>query len=378
MANAKCRVCKKAFFDEPLLVYENMPNCAQYFPDHRSLGDDEGIALKIHQCSGCGLVQLSNEPVPYYREVIRAAGISSEMGNFRKEQFKQFIDKYSLSDKKLIEIGCGTGEYLEILNEVHDHACGLEFSHESVAVCKAKGLNAFQGFLEDQSNMLSQGPFDAFVLLNHLEHLPDPNGTLAAICANTAADAIGIIEVPNFDMMLRESLFSEFILDHLMYFTTETLCSSLRLNGFTVLECNETWHDYIISAVVKKRQRMDLGKFSTHQDKIKKEVQAYIAQFPPNKVAIWGAGHQALSLISMSHIATKVPYVIDSAPFKQGKYTPATHIPIVAPDILCGDTIDAVIVMGAGYSDEIAGIIHTEYSDNIKVAIMRSDGLELV
>ena len=94
-------------------------------------------------------------------------------------------------------------------------------------------------------------------------------------------------------------------------------------------------------------------------------------------MAIWGAGHQALAVIAMTNIAKKIKYVVDSAPFKQNKYTPATHIPIVAPEMLLTDKVDALIVMAAGYSDEVAGIIKRKY-DNIQIAVLRDFGLEII
>ena len=99
----KCRVCGRKFFEEPLLQYKNMPKAAQFMPDAQSLKNDQGVNLEVCQCSGCGLVQLSNAPVPYYREVIRASAVSEEMKNFRKNQFSDFVNKYSLQRKKIIE-----------------------------------------------------------------------------------------------------------------------------------------------------------------------------------------------------------------------------------------------------------------------------------
>lgn len=125
----KCRVCVHEFFEEHLLRYENMPGAAQYLPDAESIESDKGIDLEVCQCSGCGLVQLSNAPVPYYKEVIRAATFSEEMKDFRMRQFGSFIQRFSLKGKKVIEIGCGRGEYLSIM-QFGVNAYGLEYSKQ--------------------------------------------------------------------------------------------------------------------------------------------------------------------------------------------------------------------------------------------------------
>ena len=174
----KCRVCNHKFFEEPLLRYENMPKAAQFLPDVESLKKDKGVDLEVCQCSGCGLVQLSNDPVPYYKEVIRAAAFSEEMKEFRKKQFGSFIQNFSLKGKKVIEIGCGRGEYLSIMQQFGIDPYGLELSEESAMECVKNGLKVSKGFIESSTYKLDYAPFDAFYILNFLEHLPDPNPTL--------------------------------------------------------------------------------------------------------------------------------------------------------------------------------------------------------
>ena len=353
-----------------------MPRVAQFLPDESSVQTDTGRDLNIRQCSGCGLVQLSDEPVHYYKDVIRASGLSEEMRTFRRQQFHQFIDRFSLAGRKVLEVGCGRGEYLSILVDAGADASGLEHSEASVASCQAAGLNVAQGFVGSEDEVLAGGPFDGFVILNFLEHHPNPNTTLTGIHHNLSDQGVGLVEVPNFDMMLRERQFAEFMSDHLCYFTTETLTTALSINGFEVLGCTEEFHRYILSAVVRKRRRLDLSDLHAQQARLRDEIHAYIRRFSPKRVAIWGAGHQALALMSLLDLGQTIRYVIDSAPFKQGRFTPATHIPIVAPSALETDPVEAVIVIAAGYSDEVARIIRSTFSADLNVAIWRESGLE--
>jgi 2-polyprenyl-3-methyl-5-hydroxy-6-metoxy-1,4-benzoquinol methylase len=355
-----------------------MPKAAQCMPDANTLSRDEGVSLEVCQCAGCGLVQLSNDPVPYHREVIRAAAFSPEMKAFRECQFQDFVKTYGLAGRKVIEIGCGKGEYLSIMEAAGAVAYGLEYSGESVDVCRQNGLKVTAGYIENESFALKAAPFDAFFILNFLEHMPDPKRVLKGICNNLGVGGIGLVEVPNFDMILQKNLFSEFIGDHLYYFTRETLSLALQLSGFEILECNVVWHDYIISAVVKKRGKADVSAYAGRQQQLQEELNAFIARFTSGKVAVWGAGHQALAIMALAKLGDKVAYVIDSAPFKQGKYTPATHVRIVAPDTLDLDPVEAVIVMAASYSDEVAGILARKYGRKIAVAIVREQCLEIL
>ena len=154
MAINRCRVCDHLLFKGPLLRYKNMPKAAQFLPDAKSLKSDKGVDLGIYQCSGCGLVQLNSGPVPYYRQVIRAAGVSEEMKDFRRRQFGNFVRRFLLKEKKVIEIGCGGGEYLSIMKQSGAEAYGLDYSAKSVARCVKNGLKVSKGFVENSDDRL--------------------------------------------------------------------------------------------------------------------------------------------------------------------------------------------------------------------------------
>ena len=375
----KCRVCKSNCFDSPLLRYTNMPSSAQKFPDLKSLKNDNGSDLNLFQCSSCGLVQLSEKPVSYYKEVIRASSFSSEMKRFRSEQFVSWVDKYNLKGKSILEVGCGRGEYLSIFKQTEvSLAHGIEYSKESVSSCINSEISVTKGFFGDENFVLPKQKYDGFICLNFIEHWPNPNKVLAHLKKNLSEDAIGIVEVPNFDMILKQGLYSEFISDHLLYFTKDTLTFMLNYNGFEVIECSVIWHDYILSAVVRKRKRIDLSLLKSRKLNVETELNSFIDKFEKKEVAIWGAGHQSLAVMSLAKLENKIRYVVDSAPFKQGKYTPATHFPIVAPIELVNNPVKAVIIIAASYSNEVAYIMKNTYQHIKYVVIVEDTGLRVI
>ena len=254
-------------------------------------------------------------------------------------------------------------------------AFGIEYSQTAVDFCKNSGLKAVQGFIGRPDYLIENGPFDGFGIFSFLEHFPEPNSVLKGIANNLRKDAVGIVEVPNFDMIREMKLFSEFIGDHLSYFTKDTLNLTLSMNGFDVLDIQEVWHKYILSAVVRKRSRVNVFEFIGAQQNLTQELNDFINQFPEKQVAVWGASHQALAILALAGIGEKIRYVVDSAVFKQGKFTPATHIPIVAPDKLKNDPVKALIVMAASYTDEVVRIIKRNYSADLVLAAMNENRL---
>lgn len=373
-----CRVCEGKLFSSPLLEYEGSPKSAQGFLNDLSEQDDL-INLAIYQCSKCGLVQHNLEPVPYYKEVIRAVAFSPEMGKFRLEQLGAWVLKNHLENKKILEVGCGKGEYIELLQKAGARdVVGLEFSDGNIAAANKAGFTVQQGYLDSGFKLPSNFKFDAFAIFSFLEHWPNPNEGLAILHSFLSEGASGLVEVPNFELILSKGLYSEFTTDHIFYFDKKSFTFLLEKNGFEVISIESVWYDYILSAQVRKKSSLDIDNFLKIQNSVKTQLNAFIDQFDLNQVAIWGAGHQALAVIAMAGIAPRIKYVVDSAPFKQGKYTPATHLPIVSPELLLNDPARAIVIMAAGYSDEIANIIRSKYPSVASIAILREDRLEKI
>ena len=186
-------------------------------PDAEHVGADKGLTLDLCQCSGCGLVQFDCEPVDYYRDVIRAGGYSTTMAELRRKQYKHLIETYHLEGKRFIEVGCGQGEFLQVLKEFPVEVHGIEHDPALVELAKSKGIDVVQGFTETEDTVFPGGLYDVFLSFNFLEHQPDPVTMLRAIWNNLEDDAMGLITVPSFEYIMEHSSYYELIRDHIAY-----------------------------------------------------------------------------------------------------------------------------------------------------------------
>ena len=94
------------------------------------------------------------------------------------------------------------------------------------------------------------------------------------------------------------------------------------------------------------------------------------------RLAMWGASHQGFTLASTSELGKHLAYIIDSAPFKQGRFAPASHVPIVPPEHYFEELVDAVLIVAPGYTDEIAGIIKTRFGEKVEIMTLRTNRIE--
>jgi SAM-dependent methyltransferase len=369
-----CRFCNLDNSCDHLLTIENQPPSAQGFFDNQ--GESYiTIDLEIYECNQCGLVQHNSEPVSYYKDVIRAVAYSPEMKIFRLQQFKNFLNFNQLWDKNILEIGSGKGEYLDLFNEAGaTRLYGLENSLQSFKILDDKKYNSRRGFLDDKFINNWELSFDAIVSFNFVEHWPDLQTGLKNIKNLLSDDGIGLIEVPNFDHMLRNKIYTEFTADHIFYFTEKTFRNALQSVGFEIISMGSVWKDYILSATVKKRQKINIREMIESKKKNTFELVNFLSTYD-GSVVVWGAGHQALSIMAMIRADSFIEYVVDSAPFKQGKFCPVTGLEIFSPMQLKVDCPKCIVVMGAAYSDEIVRIIQNDFGNILDIFIMDDKGI---
>lgn len=377
MKRKRCISCGAPLYENPILTLDNMPASAQDIPDADQVSSDHGLTLNLCQCRGCGLVQFDCEPVGYYRDVIRSGGFSTTMVELRKSQYEHLIETYHLQGKKFIEVGCGRGEFLSVLTRFPVECYGIENREDLVKTAKQEGLNVSRGFTEEEDTVIPGGPFDVFLSFNFIEHQPDPNRMLQAIYNNLREDGMGLITAPSLEYILEYDGFYELIRDHIAYFTFDTLRFLLERNGFEVLEQEMVNRD-TISMIVKKRQKLNAGRLQESFHVINKEVNEFIDHLTDEgkSIAIWGASHQGFTLAATTRLGEKVSYIIDSAPFKQGKFAPTSHLAIVSPDYFMEHPVDAILIVAPGYTAEIAGIIRKRFGSEVEILALKSNHLE--
>lgn len=363
----KCRLCSKIIESPKLYGFKNMPDSAQGLLDMVD-ENDKGISYDLYQCEYCGMIQLDCEPVSYFKDVIRTTGNTKTMNTTRFDEISYFARKYNLIDLKVLEIGSGQGENLRIGKSLGLKIYGLENNKTNVDKSISFGYHTINGYPDD-SLLIEESPFDAFMCFNFLEHQPDPNLFIQGISRQLKKGAVGFVTVPDFDFIIRSNGYYEFIRDHLLYFNKDTLITLFKNNGFEILELGDSNKD-TIKIIVKKRSGFVFDDIIEKKDYLKGQIKAF---FKCHKnVAVWGASHQAFTIIQMLQISDKISFIIDSAPFKQGKYSPASHIKIVSSEEIDKSKIDGVIIIAPTYSDEIANIIKDNYPNVDVVSILNN------
>ena len=126
---------------------------------------------------------------------------------------------------------------------------------------------------------------------------------------------------------------------------------------------------------MKSENITDETKYHTDTDKyfvlernyedISARIEAYMEKLQEEgrSIAMWGASHQGFTIAATTALKDHVKYIIDSAAFKQGRFAPASHLPIVSPEYYEKDPVDVILIAAPGYIREIEASIRTRYAD---------------
>ena len=101
---------------------------------------------------------------------------------------------------QVVDLGCGRGEFLELMQEAGVDARGVELSDECVALCKSKGLRVEKADLFSHLDGLPASALDGIFLAQVVEHLPPgaacPSSSVSRR-TNSPRAVLLAIETPN-------------------------------------------------------------------------------------------------------------------------------------------------------------------------------------
>jgi ubiquinone/menaquinone biosynthesis C-methylase UbiE len=184
---------------------------------------------------------------------------------------------------RVLDVGCGNGEFLATLGARGWEVYGTEFSEAGCALARSKRITVHQGTLP--SARFPDRFFDVVTLWHVLEHLPEPPVELAEIGRVLRDDGLLVVEVPNSDSLtFRLCGRRWYHLDlprHLQHFTPTTLQRLLGQAGFAPSRRQDFHHwDFTAScysflARLGVLNRLGIHHFSTDYKQARPAAKAF-------------------------------------------------------------------------------------------------------
>ncbi|MAW21391.1 MAG: methyltransferase [Flavobacteriales bacterium] len=228
-----CPICKKKNLKKKL-------NCI----DHSASNEE----FTIVSCGTCDFVFTNPRPkdenlTHYYNSnnYISHANLSSGLFNWTYQRIRAFAIKLKISLLKSVskkghhlDIGCGTGEFLNACRNVGFNTQGIEPSD----IARSQAINNYNLSVSKSTNLkqFNESQFDSISMWHVLEHIPNLNQMLADINRVLSKKGKLIIAVPNLKSWdarhYKEYWAAWDVPIHLWHFSKETLVKLLNKHGF--------------------------------------------------------------------------------------------------------------------------------------------------
>jgi SAM-dependent methyltransferase len=227
--------------------------------------------FQIVECKSCGFKFTNPRPESselgrYYKSEeyvshsnTKKGFINSTYQNVRKYTLLkklQLISKYYKTGK-ILDIGCGTGEFLKICNDAKWQTLGIEPDDEA----RNMGINNFGLDVRKEEDLvkLPNESFDIISMWHVLEHVPDLNGRIEEIKRLLKPNGLIIIAVPNCNSLdakiYRENWAAYDVPRHLYHFTPKDIETLCRLHGLKLTRILPMIFDsYYVSLLSEKIQ----------------------------------------------------------------------------------------------------------------------------
>lgn len=200
-----------------------------------------GETIDVLQCNNCGLVRLSevvDEPDEFYRESGMRDGCVDSLEKLRletkddDERRFRFTEKM-ITNKSVLDFGCGDGGYLLKAKAVAREAVGVELEKTVREALQVEGLTCYE-------HVKDAGEVDIVTMFHVLEHLPEPVEMLQEIAEHISPEGMLIVEVPNADDALLSlykcKAFADFTYwkCHIYLYTMDTMRLLAKKTGLQV------------------------------------------------------------------------------------------------------------------------------------------------
>jgi SAM-dependent methyltransferase len=406
---APCRFCGRPL--EHLVVDLGMsPLCESYVAAEDLDHVEPFYPLRVYVCGSCHLVQLAEYVAP--EQIFGQYAYFSSYSDSWVEHARRFAETMTgalrLDGSRLvIEVGSNDGYLLQHFAALGVAVLGIEPAANVAVAAEARHVHTMVRFFgRALADELAGAGIRADLLVgnNVLAQVPDMNDFVAGLAILLAPDGLLTLEFPHLLRLLDENQFDTIYHEHFSYFSLLTAGNIMRHHGLVVVDVDEipthggslrlhVRHAAAAMPVSRSvgqlldRERQagldTLDRYATFGRQVESTKRALLEMLiglrsSGYSIAGYGAPGKANTLLNYCGIRTDfVDYTVDRNPYKQGRYTPGTHIPIMHPDHIRETKPDYVWIMPWNLRGEIADQLAyvRDWGGRLMVAIPRAEVL---
>ena len=385
MKLTKCRICSNENLHDVLSL--GMMPLANNFLKKEQISAPEFVSpLGVIFCANCGLVQLSHVVSPniMFRDYVYIPSTSKTLIHHFAELAKKTVEKFNLpGDSLVVDIGSNDGTLLKLFKTHKVKVLGIEPATNIAKLAEANGIETINDFFNQRTALKvvgNKGKAKVITGTNVFAHVNDLDGFLKGIDILLEDNGIFIIEVPYLPDLLEKIEFDTIYHEHLSYFSIKPLTRLVEKFKMEIFDVERIGiHGGSIRVFVKRasasgpvsesvanllaleqERKLDSIEtyltFATEVASIKERLLELLKRLKSEgkRIVGYGAAAKGNTLLNYCKIGTDIlDYIVDNIPYKQGRYTPGMHIPVVPEERLTQDRPDYALILAWNFAEEI-------------------------
>ena len=381
-----CRFCKSEL-RHTFVDLGMSPLCESYLRSDQLNQMEPFYPLHAFVCEKCFLVQLEEyvSPDHIFTEYAYFSSYAESWLEHCRRYTQQMLDLYALNRESLVvEIASNDGYLLQYFVEENIPVLGIEPAANVAKAAIEKGVPTLMQFFGKQlaAELAREGKqADLLVGNNVLAQVPDLCDFVAGMKILLKPRGVLTLEFPHLMQMMEGNQFDTIYHEHFSYFsllTAEKIFEAHELVLFDVEELpthggslriygrhKEDNSRPVTSRVAELRRRekavglMQLESYRSFAERVKKTKRELLeclirAKRAGKSIVGYGAPGKGNTLLNFCGIGRDfLDYTVDRNPYKQGKFTPGTHIPIYSPDRISETRPDYLLILPWNLKNEI-------------------------
>ncbi|MDQ4118654.1 MAG: class I SAM-dependent methyltransferase [Actinomycetota bacterium] len=381
-----CRLCGSTDL-RSFLDLGATPPCELFLTPETAEQREDTFPLHVRVCDACLLAQLPPliTPEETFSEYAYFSSFSTSWVEHARRFVADAVDRAGLTPESfVVEVASNDGYLLQHVVERGIRCLGVEPSVNVGEAARAKGVPTLTAFLTPEAGAMvraEHGPAQLVCGNNVFAHIPDVVGFAAGLRAMVADDGWVSIEVQHLLTLVERNQFDTIYHEHFQYYTLLTGQRALAAGGLTVVDVEllDTHGGSIrmwarpdgvagepsdaVREVLAAEEKAGLHTAEGHDgfaesvSTIRDDLMSFLidARRRGKSVVGYGAPGKGNTLLNYCGIRPDLlAYTVDRNPYKHGRLTPGTRIPIHPPERIAEDQPDYVLILPWNLRAELA------------------------
>jgi len=382
-----CLVCGGS--DVKLFLDLGPTTLANKFIAADELGNPEAVyPLRVGFCQDCTHVQLLEHVPPHamFDDYLYISSASETLKNHLDSLSRTLIERLQLTaDDLVVDIGCNDGTLLDAFRRNAGgkiRVLGVDPAKNLAAAVAHLGIEREEKLFTAETAAAireQRGGARLITATNTFPHIQGLANFVTGLKNLLAPGGVFVAEAHYLVDILDQVAFDTVYHEHVSYWALGPIQRLMNDNGMEVVDVQrlpihhgqlrffvQRKGEGVVSDSVAKllqyEEERGLRKFETYEAfaqqvyRIRQQLTDTLAGLrrDGHRVVGYGAPAKGNTLLTYLNLgADKLDYIVDKSPFKQGRFTPGMHIPVVPPSRLTSDRPEYVLLLAWNFQDEV-------------------------